>query len=96
VQHNNGVGSTFFDCIPAGSYSQQLATDAANAWATSATNDIFSVCQGCLARQVTSLNGGGSACGVWCYDGSFGNPVGGVLVTQSFLCTCPTTPYVWQ
>jgi len=93
------VGSAFYDCIPVGAYSKDLATDAANAWSTSLTNDIFYACPGCLARQVQSLNGGGAACGVWCYDATGGYTPGTVLVVPAVSCQCPgssSSTSTWQ
>jgi len=97
--HNNGVGQTFYDCIPVGDYSQPLATDAANAWSTTGS-DTFTVCPGCLARQVPSLNGGLGACGIWCYDSSGVSIPGTVNVVQTQICLssyCPgSSSSTWQ
>ncbi len=95
MEHDNGAGSKFYDCIPlAPPYSQALATDAANAWAPPGTDDL-NACPGCLARSVTSLNGGAGACGVWCFDSSGIYPPGTVSVNANCLCPTLLSP-TWQ
>ncbi|HTP53170.1 MAG TPA: hypothetical protein VMK42_20950 [Anaeromyxobacteraceae bacterium] len=91
VEHNNGVGNTFFDCIALPPpYTQQLATDAATAWAANGTSGP-AVCPGCVVWQVTS------ACGVWCY--AVGVSTAGTVNVNTVdnTCICPNPgSATWQ
>jgi hypothetical protein len=69
VQHSNGVGQSFFDCVPLGTYDQTQATSACVAFTGDAT----------LCHATTSCSGSGnvavcsdgstSACNCWIYGG---------------------------
>jgi hypothetical protein len=84
VQHNNGLGQTFYDCVPFGTYNITLAMDACNVFAPLGHGGI---CQGGTC---------GSDTGVWNYQSAdcagwiFSGPDQGI-VHNSFgtSCDCP-------
>ena len=86
TKHSNGLGNSFFDCSPPGTYSYSSALAAADAWGPGTSFDQYQLaCTGCYGRQSAT------ACAVWCYSGS---PVSGRVHLNdvgSNACLCPST-----
>ena len=87
--HTDGFGHSFYDCIAAGAYSEQLARDAADAYPQAGTIDTF--LQTCGGSSIFCKRGkmGGTAigCGCWAYAGS----AKGYAKQSSGECMCPST-----
>jgi hypothetical protein len=84
VEHDNGAGQKFYDCNPVGTHTLATAKEAAQAWSPTGLDQSavlpFPCSGGCFAWQTMS------ACGVWCYSGSY---AGQVYVNQSSIaCVC--------
>jgi hypothetical protein len=96
--HNNGVGqswgTTFYDCVPAGTYSMPLASDACTAYTGNSGQCANVKCAGPGGNYAVCSNGAGT-CICWDYVGT---NVGHVLNTMSTTCGCPasTTTPSWQ
>jgi hypothetical protein len=73
-QHNTGEGQTFWDCVPDGTYNQQLAMDACTAYTGNASqcNDMYTF--DCISAMDADLvdevcnNGSTQDCVCWGYD----------------------------
>ncbi len=86
--HSNGLGQSYFDCSPLGTYSLTAAQAARAAW-TGAGVDAQGACGSggpsspqCVSRQTATQ------CAVWCYTKSV---AGHVNLSNTTSCTCPTT-----
>jgi hypothetical protein len=100
VQHANGIGSSFYDCLPLGAYSLQLAKDAAGPYypnGTTVTTPLITCADGktlmyCKRGAVGSV---ATECACWTY-GCIGDA--GVCPAIGYAnkisgptdCTCPT------
>ncbi|HEX9049586.1 MAG TPA: hypothetical protein VF841_03550 [Anaeromyxobacter sp.] len=86
ISHSNGVGQSFYDCVPAGTYDVTQAQKAAQAWDPGgmpvAGYTLGCASQSCLGWQTAH------ACGVWCYGGDILQ--GRAEAVQSLVCPCPT------
>lgn len=92
TQHANGLGQSYFDCNPLGTFDPTTAAEAAAAWAPAGTNRL-TPCGGsnCLDRTTT---GSPSDCARWCYDGPFAGLVTHVTpISNVCLCPVPSSSY---
>jgi hypothetical protein len=90
--HSTGLGQTFVDCEPLGSYSLGLALEAAAYWDSPATlNDQVVTCGDGSALSSTA-NG---AWAVWAYSGSLTGRVSTGPATTSPTCPTPSDA-AWQ
>jgi hypothetical protein len=101
VQHDNGLGQPWFDCVPLQTYDETQARAAGTAWRDVGTF-LPAVCpnSSCIDRT-SSL---GTDCARWCYSGSLAgfvyfNSTPGL--GQVCLCPDPTGvnsgfTHVWQ
>jgi hypothetical protein len=80
--HSNGLGGTFLDCNPLGTWTRDAALAAADAWGSGTTFDGNFCGPGSLSRQAAT------ACATWFYAGS-ALPGVVVLNTLSAQCLCP-------
>jgi hypothetical protein len=97
-RHQNFIGTldvqTYYDCTPTGTYDATTAETAARKWAPNGLQISNLSCPTvgggtiCFALQkpIAGLDPG---CGVWCYQGPY---AGTLSVSQSAVCSCPTTP----
>ncbi|MGC4115004.1 MAG: hypothetical protein QM765_10420 [Myxococcales bacterium] len=79
--HSNGLGGTFYDCLPLGTHTTDSARAAADAWKPAAKADLTGVpCTNtlCLDRAATDQ------CGRWCDNGKVTASAVG-----STVCLCP-------
>jgi len=96
-RHRNFIGTpdvqTYFDCTPTGTYNVTTAETAARKWSPNGLQISNLSCPAlgggtiCFALQKPVLTESG--CGVWCYQGPY---AGTLSVSQSAICSCPTTP----
>jgi hypothetical protein len=82
--HSNGLGQSYYDCNPLGTYTAAAALEAAAAWNPSGApaSGLSCASQYCLGWQASN------ACAVWCYGQDIlGGHVN--LNTISIACICP-------
>lgn len=94
VTHQNGLGQTFQDCIPPGTYNSNIATEAAAAWpGAQIIGNLFSCGPASSSSEtVVAVSGGSTAS--WAYTGPLAgrvelNNAGGA--TDGSDALCPTT-----
>ena len=78
--HSNGLGGTFWDCNPLGTYTMDSAASAADAWRPGAGDDLTGFpCANtlCLKREA------GEQCALWCDNGTVT-----VSAPGSLVCLC--------
>lgn len=83
--HSNGLGQSFYDCLPLSTFTLQSAMAAADAWSAGTSVDMGGICgAGCYGRQTTT------SCATWCYSGGYTGQV--VRNDGGNACTCPPGP----
>jgi hypothetical protein len=90
-KHSNGIGQNYYDCAGlgtpgTGTYSQQMATEAGQAWNTTGTMGTMTCPPGnasCVSVQTAT------ECSVWCYTKSIAGRVDHQNSVNT--CMCPTT-----
>jgi hypothetical protein len=73
ISHNDGVGQTFWDCQPTGSYDEQLAEDACAAFTGNSSQCTTGDCEGQDGGPdgdfVVCSSGSPTDCVCWTYQG---------------------------
>ena len=83
MTHSNGIGQSFYDCVPAGTYDLTQATAAANAWPVAAVSTFTAAC----GTGMIYCKQAAAQCACWAYSG---NRVGLVRLNDvSATCYCP-------
>ncbi len=87
--HSNGLGQSYYDCTPLGTYNQAQATEACTAFTGNASLCTLDPipCGGSNEHQICS--NGASTCGCWRYSGL---NTGQVNSNATCLCVPGTAP----
>ncbi len=86
TQHSNGVGGSFYDCLPLFTYNGTQAQAAATAWEPGGMA-VPGPTLGCGSLSCLGWQTAHS-CGVWCYGSDILQ--GRVVTVESIVCVCPT------
>jgi hypothetical protein len=85
--HSNGLGQSYYDCNPLGTYTDTAAAAAASAWDSAATLVPGNVIPGCPPSGCNGWSGA-KGCATWCWDGAY---AGHVLENDFGMnCVCAT------
>lgn len=93
--HTNGLGGNFYDCIALGTFSEQLATDAANSYTlTNSVPTFTNTCTagGMVVDTVFKRNALQTECVAWGFAGT----VKGYVQHFASNCMCPGMGTTWQ
>ncbi|HZZ84969.1 MAG TPA: hypothetical protein VFE30_10565 [Anaeromyxobacteraceae bacterium] len=92
--HQNGLGQTYQDCAPLGSFGPTAALEAAKAWSPQGGR-IDVACVGTPANpDCLGWMRGDGTCGIWCYTGTL---MGNVYTSTNATCICfASAPGNWN
>lgn len=79
--HRNGLGQTWIDCRPLGTFDLEQAQRARLAWPFKGTTTV-GVCS-TTSNCVSAMSD--TECAVWCFDG----PLAGRVLKSANVCSCP-------
>jgi hypothetical protein len=89
--HANGLGQTFYDCKPAGTYDVDQASAAAAAWPVTAPTKIVNTCTVMGGTTSNVCEQTMSSCACWGYaDTGSAKGTGHVHVNNTPTCICPS------